>query len=160
MLRKIIALILCFSFVMLSLFGCMKSDEKTIEDTIEDFVKAYNAGDMDSVLETFSYKKRTALKSYMELINGIGFGLGGFSAGLDASAIFGISVSSVSDDEDMMELEIIDIDVDEDEEGATVEVEAVFNTKYSEEYYEGEFFMVKEDDEWYIDDMDLSKIRA
>ena len=160
MLKKSIALVLCFTLVLLCFVGCLKSDEKTIEDTVEDFIKAYNAGDMDALTETLSYKKRTALKSYMELINGIGFGMGGFSVGLDASAIFGISVSSVSADEDMMELEIIDIDIDEDEESATVEVEAIFNTKYSEEYYEGEFFMVKEDDEWYIDDMDLDKFKS
>lgn len=150
--KRIISLLLCIIFIVLCFTSCGKNDEELIKDTINDFLKAYNAGDLDATIETFSYKQRTNIKSYINFIDGLGLGVA-------LSTLFGISGDIISDNgEDMLKIRISDIDIDEDEESATVEVDAIFGTKYSYENYEGDFDMVKEDDGWYIEDINLSPI--
>ena len=95
MLKRIFLFVLMFAIILGCFTACgKKSDEELIERRIGSFVKAYNAGDLDKVIENLSYSERTEMQSYIKLIEGIGFSYSGVSGNLDMSAIFGIAMGS------------------------------------------------------------------
>ena len=152
MFRRVFLLALIFAIVLGCFTACgEKSDEELIEKRIESFVKTYNAGDLDKLIENLSYSERTEMQSYITLIEGIGFSYGGASGKLDLSAIFGIAMGSTTDG-DMMGINIESINIT-DESHAEVSVSVRMKNKYMEETQSGRIDMVKEDGDWFIKDM-------
>ena len=70
--------------------GFFQSDEDKIEDRMNEFLAAYNAGDIKSVLESLDAKTRNTYSAYMNVGNAL-IGLSGF--GLDVSDLFALGIS-------------------------------------------------------------------
>lgn len=142
-LTVLIICLMCFS----SMVGCVttKSDEELIELKINQFLKAYNSGDMDSVLECLDSKTRNTYESAMNIGNAL-IGKSGFKIGI--SDLFGIAVGTISE-EDILTISEINIAIKNETE-ATVDVTLAYKDNISDTKESAYFTMVKEDNEWFI----------
>lgn len=142
-LTVLIICLMCFS----SMVGCIitKSDEELIELKINQFLNAYNSGDMDSVLECLDSKTRNTYESAMNIGNAL-IGKSGFKIGI--SDLFGIAVGTISE-EDILTISEINIAIKNETE-ATVDVTLAYKDKISDTTEAAYFTMVKEDNEWFI----------
>lgn len=149
--KRVTALALAL-FTVLALFcGCSaKSDEELIKDRINSFMKAYNSGDMDGVSESLSSKTRAATKAIFSMAEAMGGMLG--MDGVSLSDLFSLGVAIAGDD--VLDVSIGNIDIT-DEENATVEttLSLSYGDLVEKTDYSISFVMVKEDDDWFIDNM-------
>ncbi len=118
------------------------TDEELITERIQEFVTAYNNGDMDTVLECFDAKSRSTLKASIDLIRA-------FSGGyIDMSALFSLGVNLTEGE--FMKLEISAIKVTDSKNAtatATMELQGGGTQTLT-------FEMVFENEGWYIHDLD------
>lgn len=112
---------------------------------MNNFLAAYNSGDMDKVLECLDSKTRNTYTAAMNITGGL-IGLTGFEVSI--SDLFGLGVGIMSDG-DVLKLEQMDITIQSDTK-ATVSTTMHYKdyeTSYSETV---KFTLVKEDGDWYI----------
>lgn len=118
------------------------TDEELITERIQEFVTAYNNGDMDTVLKCFDAKSRSTLLASIDLISA-------FSGGyIDVSALFSLGVNLTEGE--FMKLEISDIKVTDSKNAtatATMELQGGGTQSLT-------FEMVFENEGWYIHDLD------
>lgn len=90
--RRVLSIVMVVCIMMISLTACFaaKSDEELISDRIDSFMKAYNSGDMDGVLDSLSAKTRNTLSSILSIGNSLIGNLTGI--GLSLSDMFGLGV--------------------------------------------------------------------
>ncbi|MBO4938704.1 MAG: hypothetical protein J6C98_06870 [Oscillospiraceae bacterium] len=144
--KRVISLIVIIAVLLVSLSACtFKSDEELIEDRMNDFLKAYNSGDMDAVLECLDAKTRNTYKAAINIGSGL-VGLTGFNVSI--ADLFGLGIGVMSDG-DVLQLRNMKINISSDTK-ATVSA-----TMYYEDYEGGysddvKFALVKEDGDWYI----------
>lgn len=146
-------LLLCF----FSLFACSapKSDEELIESKINQFLKAYNSGDMDAVLECLAARTKNQVSSAMKIAQAIGGAVpkvGGILGKISISDLFGVSVGMVSDD-DILTISDTTINIVSDTK-ATVDVVLGYKDKLSDTQGKAFFTMVKEDNDWFIKNLE------
>lgn len=124
-------------------FDIFMTDEKKIERRIDNFVSAYNDGDVDLALESMTKKTRNACEAI--------FSLAGLFVGVDVSEIFGsVFALGVSTSEgDYMSVEIEEIEI-VSEKRAIVKAKISFTDTEAEVGY---FTMAMEDDDWFIADI-------
>ncbi len=126
------------------------SDTEMIENRIQLFLDAYNSGDMDGVLDCMDKKTKNLIESSMGITDGILNGLSGMD--INMSEIFGLSVGMVSNG-DLLNIDDVNINIGSDN-AATVSAILTYEDKYSGASSETVTFdMVKENDDWYISDM-------
>lgn len=149
--RKILAvfmvLLLCLSF--LSACTSPKSDEELIESRINTFLKAYNSGDMDAVLECLDAKTKNTYKSAMNIGNAL-IGKTGFDISL--SDMFSIGVGILSD-EDILSISNMAVSIIDDN-NATVDVTLGYRDKMTDTLEKAVFTMIKEDNDWFIKNLE------
>ncbi len=121
------------------------TNEELITARIETFLTAYNAGDMDAVLECLDAKNRNALKAMLNILGGLAGSVAGF--GIDLSDLFSLGISTTSGD--FMKLEITDITVI-DSANATATTKMFLTGSGTQSIC---FEMVYENSDWYIHDM-------
>ncbi|MBO5317081.1 MAG: hypothetical protein J6A74_01400 [Oscillospiraceae bacterium] len=145
--KRAIAFVLTAIIVIGILTACgVKSDRELIQDRVDVFLSAYNAGDMEETLECFDAKTRNTYKSAMNVGNAL-IGMTGLNIGL--GDIFGLGVGLLSDEE-MLRLEEMEIEILSD-------TEAVVSAKlYFESYEESSvkdicLTLVKENGDWYFE---------
>lgn len=146
-LAVIMALFLCFS--LLSACASPKSDKELIESRINSFLKAYNSGDMDAVLECLDAKTKNTYKAAMNIGNVL-IGKTGF--GIKLSDLFGISVGTMSED-DILTISDTTINMVDDTK-ATVDVTLGYKDKISDTQEKAFFTMIKEDNDWFIKNLE------
>ncbi len=139
------ALLIMFCLVFSSC-NIFKSDEELIEDRISTFLSAYNAGDMEGVLECLDEKTRNMYQGMMNIAQGLG------GKGFGVSDLFAVGVG-VTSDGDLLSVDILDIQF-ESEEKATVLTVLTYRDKYQEASDRTVFTMIKEDGDWFIADME------
>lgn len=144
--RKFIS-VLCLILIIISMVcGCaLKSDEELIEERMNTFIKAYNAGDIDAVLECVDAKTRNTYKAVMNIGNSL-IGLSGFQVSI--SDIFSLGVGIMSDG-DILRCDNMDISLDSDR---TATVRATIHYQDYEGSYSDtvNFTLVKENGQWYL----------
>ena len=146
--KRFTALFLVIISVFCCFFsGCKKSDEELIEARIEAFVDAYNDGDMDALLECMDRKSRKQLQATMNILGALSGALLGVDISLSDLFSLGISMT----DEDWLTVTISNITVDGDE--AVVNGKMSLNNGHFTENDSVTFFMLKEDSDWYVQDM-------
>ncbi len=135
-------------FSSCSFFDLLKSDEEKIKACIEDFEKCYNDGDLDGVVDCLAKKERKKLQAELNLLSALMGGLTGFE--LSLSDLFSLGVG-------MQDSDMIRIDVDEVRftDTTTATAEGVVYLWEGTEMEESPtwFYMVKEDNGWFIQDM-------
>lgn len=142
---KAAALFVLMSFIMAMVCGCsLKSDEEMIEDRMNSFLRAYNSGDMQQVLESLDAQTKSKYQSVMNLGNAV-IGLTGF--GISISDLFGLGVGLSGGT--VLELEDMEIKIVSD---AKAYVTATMNYQGIQESYSQsiKFTLVKEYDDWFI----------
>ncbi len=151
MCKRIIAVFLILSLCLFVMSACNmpKTDEEMIESRINKFVKAYNSGDIDIVMECLDAKSRNAFKSAISIGNAL-IGKTGF--GIDIADFFGLGVGVFSDD-DMITISDIRINMSS-EKKAIVDVTFGYKDKNSSTKEKAFFTMVKEDKDWFIKDLE------
>ncbi len=140
-------IIITVAFVLITCFFDFRTDEEKIEDQINNFVTAYNDGDLEKVLDSLDSRTRNALKSTMNITET----LLGSKMKVKLSDLFSVSVGLVSGEDDILKVTIDDIDIQDDK--ATVNVSMTYRDKandFSDFTGEAVFTMVKEDRDWYI----------
>lgn len=140
-------LFLCFS--LLSACTSPKSDEELIESRINNFLKAYNSGDIDAVLDCLDAKTRNTYKAAMNIGNVL-IGKTGF--GFDLSDLFGLGVGLMSED-DILTISDTTINMVDDTK-ATVDVTLGYKDKMSDMQEKAFFTMIKEDNDWFIKNLE------
>lgn len=148
--RKGNAIILIF-VVMFSLTSClsMKTDEELIADKVNDFIFAYNNGDMEGAIECFDTKSKKTLNATMNIGESIFSGIVGFDISLDD--LFSIGMGFMTDDP--LSMGIKDIEITSDNT-ATVVLDVTFSEESLDVDESAEnvvLHMVKEKGNWYID---------
>lgn len=146
-LAVIMVLFLCFS--LLSACTSPKSDEELIESRINNFIKAYNSGDIDAVLDCLDAKTKNTYKAAMNIGNVL-IGKTGF--GISLADLFGISIGIMSED-DVLTISNISISISSDT-SATVYVTLGYKDKMSDTQEKAFFTMIKEDDDWFIKNLE------
>ena len=142
--KKLLALLLAVLLLIFSFSACVqKSDEEMIRDRIEAFLKAYNTGDSEGVLECLDAKTRNTFAALSQL--SISFGGGMFSGSLSLKDMFGIRI----DEEELLSVDIVKINISS-ETAATVDVQMSYKNSYQNHSEEAFFTMVKEDGNWFI----------
>lgn len=126
----------------------IKSDKTLVYERIETFEKAYNDGDWDNVLGSFSAKTRNQLEAVFNLAGGIIGGLTGFS--FDIGDLFSLGIGVMSEG-DVLTVEIDSVVINGTKAIATGEMGYTnpVQTTLDEVYFE----LVKENGGWYIADM-------
>lgn len=154
--KKIRLLILiCLSLIIcVSLVSCtfIKSNEEKINSRIDLFLKAYNSGNMDAVFECLDSKTKNTYKAAMNIGNTF-IGKTGFNIKL--SDLFGIGIGTMSDS-DVLKISQRDIKI-LNESLATVNIVLTYEDKISSTIENAVFTMIKEDDDWYIKNLESSK---
>ncbi len=150
--------ILVFFLVMIMALSCLVScakdhqdqndvptDEELITFRIETFLNAYNAGDMDAVLECLDAKTRNTFAAMMDLLGGLAGSQLGFD--IDLRDLFSLGIAMESDD--FMKLQIGDIVVTDSKNAVATTTMDLTGAGVMTIY----FYMVYENDGWYIHDM-------
>lgn len=150
--RVWIAAITVFIFIA-SLGACspQKSDEELIEARIDEFLTAYNTGDLDAVLNCLDAKTRNAYKSAIGITEALGGAVpnvGGILGEISISDLFGISIGIMSKG-DVLMVDIRQINI-QDGTTATVDVTMGYKDKLDAFSSEAVFTMLKENGNWYI----------
>ena len=111
--KRFLALLLIMVMVSGCFASCKKYDEETniplteeeiiakrnealITERIETFLTAYNAGDMEAVLECLDAKSRNAFQATLNLLGGLAGAATG--VGIDLSDLFSLGVSTAQGD--------------------------------------------------------------
>ena len=124
--------------------GYFQSDEDKIENRMNEFLTAYNAGDIKSVLESLDAKTRNTYSAYMNVGNAL-IGLSGF--GLEVSDLFALGIS-LSDGQ-TLSFEDMKITLLSDTK-ASVSV-IMYYQEYQNKYSQRvQFSLIKENNDWYI----------
>lgn len=146
-----LALALAVAFAFMFFFtNVFKSDEDLIKERIDEFIEAYNNGDMDAVMECFDPKTRSAMEATM----GIGDALFGSYTGLDIGLgdMFGLSAGI--NEGDLMTLKDIQFTVPDGAEAVTVNANMTMNVSVMGRSQSMDspvvINMVKDDGDWYI----------
>ena len=138
---------LCFS--LLTACSYEKSDEELIESKINKFLQAYNSGDMDGVLECLDAKTKNTVKASMNIGSAL-IGKTGF--GITFSDLFSLGIGTMSE-EDVLTISEKTINIESDVK-ATVDVTLGYKDKLSDMQEKAIFTMVKEDDDWFIKNLE------
>ncbi|MGM9640151.1 MAG: hypothetical protein ACI3V3_02155 [Faecousia sp.] len=148
--RRIVSIMVVVCVFVGILSACVfKSDQKLIEDRIESFLKAYNAGDLEAVLECLDAKTRNTYRSAFGIGNAL-IGMTGFGGSL--SDMFGLGVGLMSD-RDVMQLRDLEIVVTSPSE-ATVRATMYYNNDLEHSSSQKvQLTLVKEDGDWFIHDL-------
>ncbi len=161
--RKNIERILCVVLIICSILaisscnnenhsgtgGANLTNEQIIRNRINEFLTAYNAGDMDAVLDCLDSKSRNAMSAMLDLLGGLAGSQIGFD--IDLRDLFSLGIYIESDD--FMKLRITDITpVDHTHATATATMDL---TGYGTETIF--FHMLYENEDWYISDISDKK---
>lgn len=143
--RRAVALVILICLVTALLCGC-KSDEQKIEDRLNQFLFAFNTGDMEAVLDCYDAKTRNANKAILGLGNNL---LGDSLLGMSFQGLFALSVGLMSEGE-LLRVEDVVVEIHSSGTRATVSA-----TLYYEDYSEShnsqiQLTMIKENGDWYI----------
>lgn len=126
--------------------GCQtKSDETMIRERMAKFTRAYNAGDMEEVLECLDARTRNTYQAMLSIGNTL-IGKTGFS--IDISDMFSLGVAIMSDEE-VIAFGNIEVSL-ASETKATVNATMEFGADGEKTESDVSFAMVKEDGDWYI----------
>ncbi len=129
-----------------SLFNFLKSDEKKIEERIESFEKNYNNGDFEGVVECLTAKERSMIEAEMKIASALMGSLIGFD--LPLSSLFSIGVGI--HDGDYIRIALGEIKMTG---SRTATADGVITIEPNREKLAICFYMVKEEDDWFIKDM-------
>lgn len=144
--KRIISALLILSAIAFSFFGCAtKSDETMIEDRMNAFVKAYNAGDMEGILACLDAKTRNTYKAALNVGNTL-IGMTGFS--VDISDLFSLGIGLVGEGE-LLTFDNMTISKVSDTQ-AEISVALYYQDAQSTHSQQFSVAMVKEDGDWYI----------
>ncbi len=131
--RIIVFLVLaCVAATLLT--GCFKSDEQLIEDRINGFARALNAGDIEKALDCLDSSTRTAGRAMLNITNSL------LGIGVSVSDLLALGIAFGEIDGGFVISGITSVDVDGDRATATV---VMGETEYS-------VGLVKEDGDWFI----------
>ena len=123
-----------------------------IEEKVNQFIKAYNSGDMEDVLDCLSAKKRNEFKAAMNIAQAIGGAvpkIGGVLGKISMSDLFAIGIAEMSED-DVLTISDITVNIIS-ETKATADVTVRFNGNEIPDGEDKAFFtMIKEDNDWFI----------
>ncbi len=151
--RKLICVFLCALLVCVFFSSCLGEEQLTseqlIKNRINEFLTAYNSGDMDAVMDCLDAKTRNAMNAMLNLLGGFIGSQAGF--GIDLRDLFSLGIAIESDD--FMKLQITDITV-KDSKTAVATTTMDLTGAGVETIY---FHMVYENDGWYISDMSDKK---
>lgn len=143
--RRVIVAFLVFCLIV-SFCGCTsKSDETLIRERMETFEKAYNAGDMEKVLNCFDARTRNTYKAILNIGNSL---IGKTGVSIDISDMFSLGIA-LMDEDDVLEFGDMDI-VIRSESSAVVTVTMEYGAESEKSEETVTFSMVKEEDDWYI----------
>ncbi len=137
-----IVLIICVSL----LIDKKPNEEDKIVECVENFVEAYNAGDMEQVLECLDAKTRNKYNAMLNLLGGLAGSIVGM--GIDMKDLFSLGVAL--SDGDYLEVDIKDVELID---SANALVEASIGMYRDSEEDNGYFVMVLENDKWCISDI-------
>lgn len=126
-----------------------KSDEELIQSRIDQFLYAFNSGDTEGILECMDQKTRNGLQASVNMANAL-VGKTGFK--LDFSDLFSMGVWQMSEG-DVLEISDMIIEIT-GEDQARVDVTLSYEDKMSEMEDEAFFTMVKEDGDWFIENLE------
>ena len=144
---SLISVLFLFTSCLGNVYEKSKTDEELIRERVSSFVTSYNDGDWDATIENLDKKSRRQFDAYMNIFGGLLGGLTGFS--FDLSDFFSLGVSTSGED-DYMEVNISKVVFRDSEHAVAVGEMAFYNQKTSVNIF---FYMVKEEDGWYISDM-------
>lgn len=143
--RRVIVAFLVFCLIV-SFCGCTsKSDETLIRERMETFAKAYNAGDMEKVLDCFDARTRNAYKAILNIGNSL---IGQSGVSIDISDMFSLGVAFMGEG-DLLEFRDIDITI-QSESSAVVTATMEYGVESEKSEETVTFSMVKEESDWYI----------
>lgn len=148
---KKVNVVILVCVILFTLTSClsMKTDEELIADKVNDFIFAYNNGDMEGAIECFDTKSKKTINATMNIGESIFSGIVGFDISLDD--LFSIGMGFMADDP--LSMGIKDIEITSDST-ATVVLDVIFsdeNLEVDESAEDVVLYMVKEKGNWYID---------
>ncbi len=133
------------------LFG--NTDEKKINDVLDDFQQAYAAGDMQEVLSCFDQKTRNAADSQLNIGNALISEITGFDIGL--SDMFSLGTAAGN-----FEIKLSDREMDRISD-TSARVTGMLTEKYNDTFagevkqqHKAIFTLVKEGRKWYISNIE------
>ena len=143
-----LSMIVIFAFCFCSCNLGVKSDEEKIRDRVEEFIFAYNSGDVDGAFDCLDAKSKQTYKAMMN----IGNGLFGKLTGIDISVqdLFAIAVGVNGGDILSMDIKNIVIT---SETTATVDISTTLSLDgvgAGETNDNMQLQMVKEQGDWFI----------
>ncbi|MBR3893672.1 MAG: hypothetical protein IKJ35_00845 [Clostridia bacterium] len=150
--KRFFALILALILVLPCVLSCTKekeeeapTKEELIQKRIEEFVTAYNDGDMETVLSCLDAKTRNAFQAMLNLLGGLAGKYTGID--VDLSDLFSLGISTASGD--FMNLIIKEIKVIDSKNAIATTTMKLSAAETSTIY----FVMVYEHEGWFIHDM-------
>lgn len=148
---NVVSVILMVAVLAVSMCGCIfepKTDEELIRERVDEFIFAYNSGDIEAAFDCFDAKSRKTYGAIFKIGGGLLKGFTGID--VDISDLFALAVGTTN--EDLLSMEIHSIEIT-GETTATV----TLSMKYSDARVEVEesidnmaLNMVKEKGDWYI----------
>ncbi len=143
--RTLAAAVVALLLLVTQLCACApKSDEELIRDRIDSFMSDYNDGDLDEALENLTTKTKTATQAILSMAESFGSMLG---MEISLSDMFTLGIAITGDDTLKVTIDSVTI---EDETNATADGKLSLG---GIEEYDIRFVMLKEDGDWYIDNM-------
>ena len=139
----------CIIFFSAAFLSCslVKSDEQKITERIERFETCYNNGDLEGVVSCLATKERKNMQATLNVYQTLFGSLVGFELNLSDLFSLGVAIQ----DAEAMRVEIDEIRLTSTVT-ATVEGLVVLRGTETEDSPTW-FYMVKEDDEWFIRDI-------
>ncbi len=122
------------------------TDEYLIQKCVEDFLTAYNDGDMDRVLDCLDAKTRNAMEAMLNILGGLAGSQVGFD--IDLKDFFSLGVNTTSGD--FMLLDIINVEKQGNEKAVVTTSMSLPGGMDNEKVF---FMMVYENGKWCINDI-------
>ncbi len=153
--KKLLVILTAMMMVLLCLASCggnpddekpaQLTNEQLIENRIKEFLTAYNSGDMDATLDCLDAKSRNAMSAMLNVVGGIAGAVVGVD--IDLRDLFSLGIAIESDD--FMKLQISSISVTDSKNAIATTTMDLTGAGVQTIY----FYMVYENDGWYISDM-------
>ena len=127
------------------------SDQTLIKRRIKSFCKAYNAGDMNGVLDCLDQRTRNACKATLDIVNAVVSEKTGID--IDLTDLFSISVGAISDEDLLRVGKIKTVAISEDSAQINAIMAFYSNIKSANSKEKVQILMKKEGSDWFIRDI-------
>ena len=153
--KKVVAVILICAVVAVGGYFAFfyKSDAEKIVERLETFEEAYSTGDFEGVIDCMDAKSRNALKGVGKLGSMVGGDVGPLDINFGSDLFSGLFALGVATQDEQVKFKVKRIDFTDDTHAlVSADVWTSKDYLYDEANTEETFEMIKEKNDWYLDE--------